>query len=564
MELKQGTQLQGGRYVIGKVLGQGGFGITYSAVQTTLDAKVAIKEFFMKELHGRDESTSKVFVGSAGSSDLVERFRLKFIKEARNIYRLRHKNIISVIDVFEENGTAYYVMEYLEGGSLADKVKSGALRESDALRYIRQVASALDFIHGKQMMHLDVKPANILLDGDGNAVLIDFGLAKQYDSEGEQTSTTPVGISHGYAPMEQYKRGGVSHFSPATDIYSLGATLFKLVTGNTPPEASDVMNDGLPEISANVSQKVKDALVATMQFRVKDRPQSIDEFLLLLDNKSEITDNGVQSTDESDGATVVGHFTSDSKTEIVVEVDDRDEFRTRTYNANGVEFKMIAVEGGKFQMGATSEQQNPDSNEKPVHSVTLSNYYIGETLVTKELWKSVTGNNPFKFMDGKNVPVDSVDYIDCVKFVEKLNSLLSGQLPNGRKFRLPTEAEWEFAARGGNRSNGFLYAGSNNADDVAWYGDSASVTRPVKQKQANELGLFDMSGNLWEWCNDWYEGYEELAQKDPKGPKGPARGSGRVIRGGWRGGNAQYCRVASRSFKSSIDRSSSCGLRLAL
>lgn len=565
MELKQGTQLQGGRYVIGKVLGQGGFGITYSAVQTTLDAKVAIKEFFMKELHGRDESTSKVFVGSAGSSDLVERFRLKFIKEARNIYRLKHKNIISVIDVFEENGTAYYVMEYLEGGSLADKVKSGALRESDALRYIRQVASALDFIHGKQMMHLDVKPANILLDGDGNAVLIDFGLAKQYDSEGEQTSTTPVGISHGYAPMEQYKRGGVSHFSPATDIYSLGATLFKLVTGDTPPEASDVMNDGLPEISANVSQKVKDALVATMQFRVKERPQSIDEFLLLLDFKSESTGNRVQSTDESDGATVVGHFTSDSKTEIVVEVDDRDEFCTRTYNVNGVEFKMIAVEGGEFQMGATSEQQNPDSDEKPVHSVTLSNYYIGETLVTKELWKSVTGNNPFKFMDGKNVPVDSVDYIDCVKFVEKLNSLLSGQLPNGRKFRLPTEAEWEFAARGGNRSNGFLYAGSNNADDVAWYnGNSGSVTHPVKQKHANELGLFDMSGNLWEWCNDWYEGYEELAQKDPKGPKGPARGSGRVIRGGWRGGNAQYCRVASRSFKSAIDRSSSCGLRLAL
>lgn len=560
MELKQGTRLQGGRYVIGKVLGQGGFGITYSAVQTTLDAKVAIKEFFMKELHGRDESTSKVFVGSAGSSDLVERFRLKFIKEARNIYRLKHKNIISVIDVFEENGTAYYVMEYLEGGSLADKVKSGALRESDALRYIRQVASALDFIHGKQMMHLDVKPANILLDGDGNAVLIDFGLAKQYDSEGEQTSTTPVGISHGYAPMEQYKRGGVSHFSPATDIYSLGATLFKLVTGNTPPEASDVMNDGLPEISANVSQKVKDALVATMQFRVKDRPQSIDEFLLLLDNKSEITDNGVQSTDESDGATVVGHFTSDSKTEIVVEVDDRDEFRTRTYNANGVEFKMIAVEGGKFQMGEEGKWYEFGKDNR-IHSVTLSDYYIGETLVTQELWEAVMGINP-SYFSGCNNPVEQVNYNDCVKFVEKLNSLLSGQLPNGRKFRLPTEAEWEFAARGGNRSNDFLYAGSNNADDVAWHGgNSGSVTHPVKQKQANELGLFDMSGNVWEWCNDWYEDYEELAQKDPKGP---AIGTFRVLRGGGWLNFSEYLNVAYRA-RNTQDRSFSYyGLRIAL
>ena len=561
MELKQGTQLQGGRYVIGKVLGQGGFGITYSAVQTTLDAKVAIKEFFMKELHGRDESTSKVFVGSAGSSDLVERFRLKFIKEARNIYRLKHKNIISVIDVFEENGTAYYVMEYLEGGSLADKVKSGALRESDALRYIRQVASALDFIHGKQMMHLDVKPANILLDGDGNAVLIDFGLAKQYDSEGEQTSTTPVGISHGYAPMEQYKRGGVSHFSPATDIYSLGATLFKLVTGDTPPEASDVMNDGLPEISANVSQKVKDALVATMQFRVKERPQSIDEFLLLLDNKSEITDNRVQSTDESDGATVVGHFTSDSKTEIVVEVDDRDEFRTRTFNANGVEFKMIAVEGGKFQMGEEGKWYEFGKDNR-IHSVTLSDYYIGETLVTQELWESVMGINP-SYFSGCNNPVEQVNYNDCLTFVDKLNGLLSGQLPNGRKFRLPTEAEWEFAARGGNRSNGFLYAGSNNADDVAWYGaNSASVTHPVKLKQANELELYDMSGNVWEWCYDSYSDYPTLPQTNPKVDEGP--GSYRVLRGGSWHNNAQRCRVANRHLNSPDHRINNVGLRLAL
>ncbi|MBE6298531.1 MAG: serine/threonine protein kinase, partial [Bacteroidales bacterium] len=186
MNLREGSLLQGGRYRIEKVLGQGGFGITYSGYQTNLEAKVAIKEFFMKDLCNRDATTSQVSVGSVGSRETVETFRQKFLKEARNIFRLKHKHIISVIDVFEENGTAYYVMEHVGGGSLAGKVLHGALPEEDAVRYTRQVADALAFVHSKRMMHLDVKPANILLDDNDNAVLIDFGLAKQYDTEGHQ------------------------------------------------------------------------------------------------------------------------------------------------------------------------------------------------------------------------------------------------------------------------------------------------------------------------------------------------------------------------------------------
>ena len=264
------------------MLGQGGFGITYLGVHAALGRNVAIKEFFMKGVCERDSETSQVYVSNADNNELASRFRDKFLKEARNLASLEHQNIVSVIDVFEENGTAYYVMKYLSGTTLADKVKNGALHEADAVRYIRQVASALDYVHGKSMMHLDVKPANILLDNADNAVLIDFGLAKQYDTKGQQTSTTPVGISHGYAPMEQYKRGGVSNFSPATDIYSLGATLYKLVTGVTPPEASDVMNEGLPTLPQSVSAPVRSAIEKAMQFRVKDRPQSIAEFMSIL------------------------------------------------------------------------------------------------------------------------------------------------------------------------------------------------------------------------------------------------------------------------------------------
>ena len=237
MELRKGSKIAAGRFKIERVLGQGAFGITYLAVHTVLEETVAIKEFFMKGVCDRDGDTSQVTVSNAGNEELVSRYRENFLKEARNIYRLKHKNIITVTDVFEENGTAYYVMEYVGGISLADKVRDCAIPELVAVRYIRQVAAALDYVHSKRMMHLDVKPANILLDKDDNAVLIGFGLAKQYDSEGQQTNSIALGISHGYAPMEQYKHGGVSNFSPATDVYSLGATLFKLVTGITPPRS---------------------------------------------------------------------------------------------------------------------------------------------------------------------------------------------------------------------------------------------------------------------------------------------------------------------------------------
>ena len=292
MQLTKGTDLQGGKYRILEIVGQGGFGITYLAEQTSLGRKVAIKEFFMKELCNREADTSYVTVPSIGSRELVERFRQKFLKEARSIASLEHKNIVPIIDVFEENGTAYYVMKNIAGGSFADKVKQGALPEADAVRYIRQVASALEFVHSKRMMHLDVKPANILLDDTDSAVLIDFGLAKQYDDAGTQTSTTPVGISHGYAPMEQYRRGGVSSFSPATDIYSLGATLYKLVTGATPPEASDVGNEGLPVLPSGISLAVRGAIEAAMQFRIKDRPQSIAEFLEMIERTTGKDESG--------------------------------------------------------------------------------------------------------------------------------------------------------------------------------------------------------------------------------------------------------------------------------
>ena len=286
-ELNVGSYLQNGKYRIIGMLGQGGFGITYLAVQSGLERKVAIKEFFMKDLCNRDGSTSHVTLGTEGSRETVARFREKFLKEARNIARLNHPHIVRIYDIFEENGTAYYVMEYAEGGSLADLVKSkGCLSESEATSYILQIAEALAYIHSKKINHLDVKPANILLNELNEAILIDFGLSKQYDAlTGGQTSTTPVGISEGYAPMEQYKQGGVSEFSPETDIYALGATFFKLLTGKTPPSASDVFEDGVPvdELKTRgVSQPVIDLIVQVMEPKKKNRMKDVRLFISAL------------------------------------------------------------------------------------------------------------------------------------------------------------------------------------------------------------------------------------------------------------------------------------------
>lgn len=284
--LKTNAVLQNGKYRIEGVLGQGGFGITYLASQVALNRKVTIKEFFMKELCNRDEQTSQVSVPSMGSVDTVARFRAKFVKEAQTIAALNNPHIIHIHDIFEENGTAYYVMDYLSGGSLSDLVqRDGVLAEATALGYIRQVADALSYIHARNINHLDIKPSNVLIDGNGNAVVIDFGLSKRYDETGSQTSTTPVGISHGFAPLEQYQPGGVSTFSPTTDIYSLGATLYKLLSGQTPPNATALLDADLDLSRLSASPSTKAAIAAAMQPKRKGRPQTVEAFIAMLGEK---------------------------------------------------------------------------------------------------------------------------------------------------------------------------------------------------------------------------------------------------------------------------------------
>ena len=217
---------------------------------------------------------------------------------------------------------------------------------------------------------------------------------------------------------------------------------------------------------------------------------------------------------------------------------------------------MVYVSGGTFTMGATSEQgSDAESDEKPTHNVTLSSYYICKYEVTQALWRAVMGSNP-SYFKGDNLPVESVSWNDCQTFINRLNSY------TGRNFRLPTEAEWEFAARGGNYSRHYKYSGSNYIGDVAWYTDnSGSRTHPVGTKQANELGLYDMSGNVYEWCSDWYGSYSSYSQSNPTGA---ASGSDRVDRGGSWIDYARFCRSSPRYYSSPGDCYYFLGLRLVL
>ena len=617
MYLADNTLLQGGKYKIVGHISSGGFGNTYEGVHTMMDTRVAIKEFFPKMFCNGDENTSHITVATQSNRELVEKLRKKFIEEAKAIFKMNHPNIVKVHDIFEENGTAYYVMDYIDGKSLGDIVKQrGALPEADAVGYIRQVADALKYVHSLNRLHLDIKPGNVMVDANGHAMLIDFGASKHYDMESGENTSTLMGVNtKGYAPVEQSTQS-FTKFSPATDIYALGATLYKLLTGITPPDANLLMakEETLTPLSGSISLSTRNAVLKAMTLIRADRPQTVDAFLALLDSKiADSTDEEATVCEEEEKARQAEearHQAEEQKRKeeearraaeeearrkaeeerkrmeeeenarkaaqkagsknvwlwgvigviavvgVIIGVNSSQQISSKTYTANGVSFDMMMVEAGTFTMGATSEMKDPYDDEKPTHKVTITNdYYLGKTEVTQALWKAVMGNNPSNFK-GDNLPVENVSWNDCQKFISKLNSM------TGQNFRLPTEAEWEFAARGGNNSNHYQYSGSNKLGDVAWYdGNSGSKTHAVATKLPNELGLYDMSGNVCEWCSDWYDNYSSSSQTNPIGP---SSGSNRVARGGSWYLDAEDCRSSIRDSSSPVLSVYALGLRLVL
>lgn len=248
-----------------------------------LDSRVAIKEFFVKDFCNRADDTAQITVGTLSKKGLVDRLRRKFVDEAKALHSLHHSGIVSVTDIFEENGTSYFVMDYIDGQSLSAKLKSeGPMSEAQALKYIRQIADALKYVHANNRLHLDIKPANIMVNASDNAVLIDFGASKQYDEVNGENTSTLMGKTPGYAPLEQMGNDVVQFF-PSTDIYALGATLYKLLSGITPLSANMLAaGEELQPLPANVSATTANAIKRSMSLKRSERPQSIDEFLALL------------------------------------------------------------------------------------------------------------------------------------------------------------------------------------------------------------------------------------------------------------------------------------------
>lgn len=279
MYLPSGTLLQGGKYRILRFISSGGFGCTYEAVNTATQQRVAIKELFVKDVSDRDEQTLTISAYSTNKSILLNKIKRKFLEEANALKAMSHPNIVRVHESFEENGTAYYVMDYIDGQSLHDIIKqSGALSESKSLKYINQVADALAYVHARNRLHLDIKPGNIMIDNHDKVVLIDFGVSKQYDEANGENTSTLIGKSPGYSPVEQLGNN-VQQFSPATDIYALGATLYKCVTGNTPPDATTVLSDGLPGLPHSISNNIRETIKKSMAPIKGNRPQTIKAFL---------------------------------------------------------------------------------------------------------------------------------------------------------------------------------------------------------------------------------------------------------------------------------------------
>ena len=746
--LKVGTILRG-IYRIDSYLSSGGFGNTYVATNIEFDERVAIKEFFMKGVTQRDDNQTTVSISNTENHNSFLEQREKFKKEARRIRQLTNPHIVRVHDLFEENGTAYYVMDYVDGENLSDRLKRTGkpMTEDEVNQILPQILDALKSIHDAGIWHLDLKPANIMMDKTGNVKLIDFGASKQLNAQkGGATTSTAISYTNGYAPREQMEQN-YDKFGPWTDIYALGSTLYNLLTNKRPPLPSDIDDDESEDkheafpFAKEVCNELKQLILRMTATNRQHRLQNVDEiFPLLRDRISSENNNPIKeesisnSANESVEDTIIEvkpltnsiekspKYSSKSEQKYI-ESDSNagkesnkwkwfivpallivgclffiitnnkgsfpvigDDYVTDTVAIYGPKYTVGSQEGwlsiksilltndetridfeyvNKYEQGGwcsidektylsdgTNQYQmknaiNIDIAPKqtsfskqyqvlnftlifpplkkdvksidfiegtdgstwnlknicidanyyserdsiiramlntcfdqetisgtftmgnsgwegtaPTSKVTLSEYLISRYEVTQEQWECVMGNNP-SYMKGKNKPVTNVSWEDCQAYIQELVRI------TGIPFQLPTEAQWEFAARGGRKAKGYSFAGSNNLDDVAWYSENSNSTiHDAGQKKPNELGLYDMSGNVWEWCLDYYANYSSKSKTDPYGPE---KGSERIFRGGSYNEKAKANNYGYSDFwvfARSADKPSACytnvGLRLVI
>ena len=542
--LRVGTILHG-TYRIDSYLSSGGFGNTYVATNIEFDERVAIKEFFMKGVTQRDDNQTTVSVSNSENTNGFFEQREKFKKEARRIRQLHNEHIVAVHDLFEENGTAYYVMDYVDGENLAERLKRTGrpMTESEVNSILPQILDALQTVHDAGIWHLDLKPANIMVDKVGNVKLIDFGASKQLNAQkGGATTSTAISYTNGYAPREQMEQN-YDKFGPWTDLYALGATLYNLLTNQRPPLPTDIDDDmsddkhlALP--ISNVSDKMKQLILWLMRTSRMQRPktiQDVKEFKLEENSIETVAPKPILETIRNDSETEetkVIEKTVDAEpkpqpAKPSVAIEQQKSESSGGSNKTwiwililiGLFVGLIVWVGNRYTSNNDSglitapEVVNPSDFQKEIIQGIFDNMvvadvgqcmysiYINKYEVTRREWNAIMYDKDV-LPEEKNLAMDGVSWEECQTFIQKLNRLAKngGFKLVDKGFRLPHSTEWVDAANGGAcNPDKYIYSGSDNLDEVAWHDNEI---HEVGLKKPNSLGLYDMTGNVAEWCSD--------------------------------------------------------------
>ncbi len=634
-----------GRYEFVRWLGQGGMGKVCLCKDTKDEGcNMALK------------MVPDILKGSAAAEEALR-------TEYRKMLKLTHDGIVPVRNLEDDDFRFYVVMDYAQGETLESYLK---IHPKPGLRIMLEVVSrlsaVLDYAHAKNMVHRDVKPANVMVVIDGERVksvkLLDFGLGLQIRENVSHISGVMSSGTPAYKAPEQWRPDLYDwKITVKADMYALGAVAYEMLEGrypfadfdlstfpnavlNLPPQAlddqPDHVNDALRKALAKKPEDRFDNCVAfteAMKKQSKAR-QTFQSPKKVESPKSNIPHLPVDSQQSKAKPWMVSSVTKTSKKsskikkwivivvaivgilalmaglsaenesrkrellehniidepyiEDITPLASEDKNHTLTVSSykqgndyvvelNDVKMMLKYIQAGSFTMGSPMSEKDRSGDELQHHVTLTKDYWIGETEVTQEQYWAVMGRDPLKFVRGRTYPVENVSWADALAFCERLTKEQrdNGHLPDGYEYTLPTEAQWEYAARGGHKSGQYLvFSGSNIADDVAWYFggrdqlDDATWnfhedrgTRPVAMKKRNEIGLYDMSGNVWEWCRDWYRDYPDEAVTDPNGP---SEGTYRVLRGGASKDHAKNCRSAGRYYYDPAYRIDNRGFRVAL
>lgn len=587
MQIGIGTRIRD--YVVISLIARGGMGEIFLAREELLNRQVVLKRL-------------------QSSFTNQEEFSRRFVNEARIQAKLRHPNIIQLYNFFEQDGDYFMVLEYFPGITLLElSSSSGPIPERRSLRIFEQLASGLNYAHSQGVIHRDIKAQNIMVDpANGDLVkILDFGIARILGDSRLTQQGTYMGTPLYMSPEQLLGQQDIDH---RTDIYSAGVLLYELLSGGLPFAGNAdseyelkkrVLEHAFPdprEKYPHISQATVDLL---QRLTAKDRNER--PFRLILPS-SATTFGPAEPLPYKPDPSSAGNLATSAPTAqspkkrgpwlwlaiamlavllglALLEVfgvtnfvggkeDGWDLAEDPDWSDAAIPEDMILVKGGSFQIGTGQD----DTTFNLPAKVKISSFLIGKHEVTQREWVAVMGGNPSYFV-GLDKPVEMVSWYDAVEYCI-LRSEQEGLTPcyristtldpdnlnsedpycwkvyvdwDASGYRLPTETEWEFAARGGNLSRDYLYSGSDLLDDVGWYGVNSSKTRSVGGKSGNELGIYDMTGNVWEWCWDWHQrnGYSYLKGFDPRGP---GRGSQRVMRGGSTiNEDPSYCTVFKRN-----------------